>query len=81
METILFLAGAFVAAKIGGLALARAVVKNDPYFDQLEFSPAIVVAYLLGAIKITSLLGMLVGVAVFHQEIFAMAKTFVGWPA
>lgn len=81
METILFLSGAFVAAKIGGLVLARAVVKNDPYFDQLEFSPAIVVAYLLGAIKIASLLGMLVGVAVFHQEIFAMAKTFVGWPA
>ena len=80
METILFLSGAFVAAKIGGLVLAR-VVKNDPFFDHLELSPAIVVAYLLGAIKVTSAIGALVGVAVFHQELYAMAKAFVGWPA
>lgn len=81
METILFLVGAHMAAKIGGRILAHVVVNNDPYFDQLEFSPAIVVAYLLGAIKVASAIGVLVGLVVFHQEIFAMAKTFVGWPA
>ena len=81
METMLFLAGAFVAAKIGGLVLLQIVAKNNSYSDQPEFSPAIVVAYLLSAIKSASVLGVLVGLVVFHQELFAIAKTFVGWPA
>lgn len=80
METMLFLAGAFVAAEIGGLFLGHHVA-SDPDFDSAELSSAMIFAYLLAAIRNASAVGVIVGLVIFHQEIFAIAKTFVGWPS
>jgi len=79
MSTILVLIGIFFAAKVVGLFLA-ASANSDPLFDAFELSPLMIAAYLLGAVKNSSVIGAIVGIFVFHSEILAAARAFVGWP-